>query len=66
MQLRVGKIRICFGKHKRVKRAAEGCQNKDMLWEHKRVKRAAETPSKEEYALRSTKRLSVQLRGLPK
>ena len=33
MQLRVVKIRICFGKHKRVKRAAEGCQNKDMLWE---------------------------------
>ena len=43
MQLRVGKIRICFGKHKRVKRAAEGCQNKDMLWEaQKRAKRAAE------------------------
>ena len=33
MQLRVVKIRICFGKHKRVKRAAEGCQHKDMLWE---------------------------------
>ena len=33
MQLRVVKIRICFWKHKRVKRAAEGCQNIDMLWE---------------------------------
>ena len=33
MQLRVGKIRICFGKHNRVKRAAEGCQKKDILWE---------------------------------
>ena len=33
MQLRVVKIRICFGKHTRVKRAAEGCQNKDMLLE---------------------------------
>ena len=30
---RVAKRRICFGKHKTMKRAAEGCQNKDMLWE---------------------------------
>ena len=42
MQLRVGKIRICFGKHKRVKRAAEGCQNKDMLLEAQKSERAAE------------------------
>ena len=42
MQLRVAKRRICYGKHKRMKHAAEGWQNKDMLGKHKRVKRAAE------------------------
>ena len=30
---RVAKTTICFGKHKRVKRAAEDCQKKNMLWE---------------------------------
>ena len=50
MQLRVAKIRICFGKHKRMKRAAEGCQKKGSTNalgnKHKTMKRAAERVAK--------------------
>ena len=55
MQLRVAKRRICFGKHKRMKRAAEGWQNKDMLWEAQKSEACSSGLSKEGYALGSAK-----------